>query len=62
MTRLIVYVDPAGVEKVELEHATPEERERVHKMFIALRHEIERLDAVVKAAGVVGDEQRQRKR
>jgi hypothetical protein len=48
--RLIVYVDQQGVERVELEHATPEEREQAHKLYLALRADIEKIDATAKAA------------
>lgn len=46
--RLIVYLDLGGVEKVEIEHATPEEREQTHRLYASLRVAIEQLDISVK--------------
>jgi len=54
--RLLVYIDQQGVEKVELEHKTVEEREQAHRLFITLRTELEKLDSLAKAAAGVADD------
>jgi hypothetical protein len=48
--RLLIYVDLLGIEKIELEHATPEERALSHKLYESLRAEIEKLNSVAQVA------------
>ena len=54
--RVGIYCDSQGVEKIELMHASDSEREQAHKLYLALRGEIEKLDVAAKAvAEVAGD-------
>jgi hypothetical protein len=54
--RLLIVIDAQGVEKIQLIHANEAERNFAHKLYLALRAEIERLDSAAKAVAGVEDD------
>jgi hypothetical protein len=52
--RIVIFLDPVGVEKVEL-LAPVSEQQQAHKLFDSLRVAIEQLDEAVKGRAEVAE-------
>lgn len=53
--RLVITIDPQGVEKVEITHSGDSERAQAHRLYKLLQVEIEKIDTAVKAAAAAGE-------